>query len=155
MHLVFVYFHPRHIHNLWNTEYVAFCENSQRLNTANCFYLILNTSLIIQLYFLILLILSLSMEAATLNLPKIFLIWLAFYLRIFSRNFLFRRNKVMFETCQNFTMRNQNGFHKVVLTSLLLTNWVEWWQWSSKCCTIYIYIYICIYIWSRIYVHIQ
>ena len=128
MHLVFVYFHPRHIHNLWNTEYVAFCENSQRLNTANCFHLILNTSLIIQLYFLILLILSLSMEAATLNLPKIFLIWLAFYLRIFSRNFLFRRNKVMFETCQNFTMRNQNGFHKVVLTSLLLTNWVEWWQ---------------------------
>ena len=31
--------------------------------------------------------------------------------------------KVMFETCQNFTMKNKKGFYLVALASLLIT-WI-------------------------------
>ena len=63
----------------------------------------------------------LSVETATFNLPRIFLKWLVFYLSILSRDLLFRCNGIMFQTCLNLTMRNQNGIDKVVQISLLLT----------------------------------
>ena len=60
-------------------------------------------------------LLLLLIETATLNLPRIFLIWLVSYLNISSRNLLFRCNRIMPEACSNLTMRNQNGFDKVIL----------------------------------------
>ena len=69
-------------------------ENSQRLNTVNYFCekaplsmfdWVLNRSLIIKGFFLLL-----SIETATLNLPRIFLMWFVFYLSIWKRNLLFR-----------------------------------------------------------------
>ena len=52
----------------------------------------------------------LLIEASTLNLSRIFLIWLVFYLSIYHTNFSVRCNKIVFETCQNFTMKNKKGF---------------------------------------------
>ena len=46
--------------------------------------------------------------------------WLVFYWSISSRNILFRSNEDIFETCQNFTIGNQNGITQVVQGSLLL-----------------------------------
>ena len=40
------------------------------------------------------------------NFPRIFLIWWVFHLSIQRWNFSLMCNKVMFKTCQNFTMHN-------------------------------------------------
>ena len=68
--------------------------------------------------------LLLSIEVATFNLPRTLDIMISILSKYFisSRNFLFRCNRIMFETCSNLTMRNQNGVDKVVLVSLLLTS---------------------------------
>ena len=53
----------------------------------------------------------------TLNVSWMFLIWFVFYLTIYSRSFPVRFNKVMFETCQNFTLKNKKGFYLVAISS--------------------------------------
>ena len=81
---------------------------------------VLNASLIICGFFLLLWV-----EASILNLPRIFLSSLVFYLSIQSRNVSLKCNKIMFETSQNFAMRNQNGL-QLVSEGLYLEHVYNW-----------------------------
>ena len=97
----------------------ALCGNSSWLNIINwfhknlhlrCLFLGSEMSLIIQGFFLLL-----SFETTTSNFPRIFLMWLEFYLNISSRIFLFNSDRIKFQTCSNLSMRNHNGAGKVTL----------------------------------------
>ena len=128
----------------WNNWSRAFCKNSQRQNTVNYFckklHLRCLTGLSIRPWLSKVFFLFLSIVASTLDLLIIFLIWLVFYLRISTSYCLFRSNKVMFQSCQIFTMRNQTVFDKSVLASL----WLNWIMATSgfAVSTSYIFIYI-------------
>ena len=80
---------------------------STSFGKSSMFQWVLNTSLIMLRFFLLLLI-----EASTLNLSEIFLIWIVLYLSIWSRNFPIRCNKVMFETSeeQERLLLSSSGF---------------------------------------------
>ena len=103
----------------------AFSQNSQPLNTVIYFCKKLHfrclTEFWIGPWLSLSFLLLLSIEAVTLNLPIILLMWFVFYISISSRNLLCRCNRIMFETCRNLPMRDEKGFDKVVLVSFLLT----------------------------------
>ena len=75
------------------------------------FHWVLSTFLIIQRLFLLLI------EASTFNLSWFFFILIS----IQSRSFRVRWDKVMFEICQNFTMKNKKDFYAVALAFIFIT----------------------------------
>lgn len=91
---------------------------------------VLNTSVIIKRFFLLL-----SIEATILNFPIIFLIRLVFYLIILTKNLHFRWNKIMFETCspRRSTMARQSCSGFFIDNFKYINTWVgcfNYWQGS-------------------------
>ena len=98
---------------LWNTIHGIFCKNSQRLNTATMFSkssildVLLGSEYVCEYLEVFPIIMNWGCHFASFkNLSNLMNI----LFKYLEQKFSLWCNKVMFETCQKFTLRNKNGF---------------------------------------------